>query len=42
MLVTGKDRISASLDAAAEIRSRVRSASRFPVVSDDFAASPTS
>ncbi|MEU7642961.1 amino acid decarboxylase [Streptomyces sp. NPDC039016] len=39
-LVTGKDRISASLDAAAEIRSQIRSAGRFRVVSDGFGRFP--
>lgn len=39
-LVTGRDRISASLEAADKMRARVRSAGRFRVVSDDFGRFP--
>ncbi|QTZ91790.1 PLP-dependent transferase [Streptomyces auratus AGR0001] len=39
-LVTGQDRISASLEAADKMRSQVRSADRFRVVSDDFGRIP--
>ncbi|WP_432040566.1 aminotransferase class I/II-fold pyridoxal phosphate-dependent enzyme [Streptomyces cucumeris] len=39
-LVTGKDRIGASLDTAAEISSQVHSADRFRLVGDDFERFP--